>query len=95
MCLQHIYRHSLETVHSSYVTLPRLCTDLLPDDSERDWPAHELPGHRPWLLVGRHVGAKAQGGHRRDLAQVLPVSGDFHHLPVHPVRGHPPCSLHR
>ncbi len=69
--------------------------DLLPDDCECYWPAYELPGYYPRLLVGGHHGAAAQSSHCQDLVKVLPVSGCLHDIPVCSLCGHPSCPLYR
>lgn len=70
-------------------------TDLLPDDGECDWPADELPGYNPWLLVGSHLGEAAAGSHCQDLAQILSLSVHLHDVPVSSMCGHTASSLHR
>lgn len=69
--------------------------DLFPHDCECHWPAYELPGYYPWLLVGGHPGAATQSSHCQDLVKVLPVSSCLHDIPVRSVCGHPSRALYR
>lgn len=69
--------------------------DLLSDDCECDWPADELPGDNPWLLVGSHRGEAPAGSYCQDLAKILSLPVHLHDLPVYTVCGHATCSLYR
>lgn len=69
--------------------------DLLPDDGECDWPADELLGDNPWLLVGSHLGEAAAGSYCQYLAQILSLPVHLHDLPVFTVCGNTACSLYR
>lgn len=68
---------------------------MLHDDGECDWPADELLGDNPWLLVGSHLGEAAAGSNCQDLAEILPFLVCLHDLPVSAVCWHAACSLHR
>lgn len=75
--------------------LSSLLEDLLPVDSECDWPADELLGDHPRLLVGSHLGEAAAGSDCQNLAQILSLLVHLHDLPVFTVFGDSTCSLHR
>lgn len=72
-----------------------LIKDLLPHDGERDWPADELHGDNPRLLVGGHLGEETASSYRQDLAQVLSLPVHLHDLSVPAVCGHAACPLYR
>lgn len=72
-----------------------LLKDLLPDDGKCDWPADELLGDNPWLLVGSHLGEAAAGSHCQDLAQILPFPVHLHDITVSTVCWNTTCSLYR
>lgn len=72
-----------------------LLKDLLPDDGECDWPADELLGDNPWLLVGSHLGEAASRSYCQDVAQILSLLVCLHDLPVSVVCGYTTCTLHR
>lgn len=72
-----------------------LTTDLFPDDSECDWPANELLGDSPWLLVGGHLGETETCSHCQSLAQILSFPVHLHDLSVPVVCGYTSCPLYR
>lgn len=86
---------SVATVDGVREEPARLCTDLLPDDGECDWPADELPDDNPRLLAGGHPVEAAASSDRQAVAQLLRLPDCLHGLPVPAVLGHTTRPVHR